>query len=368
MEKLLSRNLKKIHFIGIGGIGMSGLAYLFLEKGFSVSGSDIKENEIIRSLEKKGAKINIPHSADVIDSQNLVCFSSAIQANNSELKKARFLKIPAVKRGALLGEVLKDNEIIAVSGSHGKTTTTSFIAFVMSKLGKDISSLVGGIPRYAETSSWWGKDSFVVETDESDGSFLEVKPTYSIITNIDKEHLSFYGTFDNLKKAFFDFAESTSHTAIGCGDQEEVLSILKNIKNHSVSYGLGDNNDYRAKNIKFDSFQSSFDLFYKDKFIGSIEIPLLGKHNVQNSLAVLALCLELNFDIAEIKKAMRDFPGTRRRLEPKGRISEVEFVDDYAHHPREIKAVLAALAAVDKKRFVVIFQPHRFSRIKNLFS
>lgn len=368
MEKILPVRIKKIHFVGIGGIGMSGLARLLKERGYTVTGSDIKHSEIIDKLRERGVKINIPHNSSQVKGTDLLCFSSAISEDNPEIKEALSLNIPIIKRGALLGKVIRNKEVLAVSGSHGKTTTTSLACFVLKKIGKDIASLVGGIPLYSDNSSWWGKDIFVVETDESDASFLEVEPTYSIITNIDKEHIDFYGSFRKLKDDFLRFAKNTKRLVIGWADQKEVYQILKRSKKEFISYGFSRNCILQAKSIRLASGESEFKIFYKNKYICQIKIPLLGKHNILNSLSVVALCLYLGFDINEIKDSFKDFPGTKRRMDFKGKIKGVIFVDDYAHHPKEIEAVLEAMSLVKKRRLVVLFQPHRYSRVKNLIS
>ncbi len=359
--------VNKVHFIGIGGIGVSGLAYLFLDKGYKVSGSDIKENLIVKKLRDKGVKINVPHSAQAVRGKDLVCFSSAIRPDNPELLFAKALRIPRIKRGSLLGRILRGKETAAVSGSHGKTTVTALASFVLRSLGKDTASLVGGIPLYSERSSWWGRDLFIVETDESDGSFLKIKPDYSIITNIDKEHLNFYGSFDRLTQSFKKFALNTRSLVIGCGEDKQVRSILRQAGIPSVSYGFKNSNTFSAGNISFSKKGSEFDFYYKKRFAGRIKIPLWGKHNVLNTLSVLALCWNLGYGVKEIKKAVSKFPGTKRRLEIKAKVKKVSFIDDYAHHPSEIKAVLEAVSHLNSKRIVVLFQPHRFSRVKILF-
>ncbi len=366
MERILPVNIKKVHFVGIGGIGMSGLAFLFKDKGIEVTGSDIKETETVRKLRQKGIKVNIPHSGKVVRGTDIVCYSSAIKEDNPELKEAESLNVPLIKRGVLLGRILKGKKVISVAGSHGKTTTTSFLSFALQKLGRNISSLVGGIPKYAETSSWWGKDMFVVETDESDASFLEVDSLYSVVTNIDKEHLGFYKSMDNLRNAFALFIENTGQLVVGCGDDKNVREIFKGSRGEFLTYGLQPDNDLQARKVKFDSKGSKFDIFFKDEFVINVEIPLLGNHNVLNSLAVFALCYCLGYSFEKISSVVKDFPGTSRRLEFKGQVGTVEFFDDYAHHPKEIESVLASLSAVKKDRLVSIFQPHRYSRVKNL--
>ncbi len=347
---------------------MSGLARLLMNKGYKVSGSDIRENAIIKELKQNNIDIDVPHRAGSVKDKDLVCFSSAIKGDNPEIQAARAVSIPLVKRGVLLGQVLKNEDTIAVAGSHGKTTVTSLASFVLKSLGKDIASMVGGIPRYSNISSWWGKDMFVVETDESDASFLYIKPSYAVITNIDKEHVSFYKSFAKLIESFKKFSQSAQRLIVACGDDELLLKILKKNKKKTLTYGLKPQNIFGAKDLNFTRSVSSFTLIYNGQPRLKVKIPLLGRHNIQNCLAVIALCKGLGFGFEEIAKAIAEFPGTRRRLEFKGNINEVEFVDDYAHHPSEIKAVLQAVRIINPDRLVVLFQPHRFSRVKNLVS
>ncbi|MFC1514657.1 UDP-N-acetylmuramate--L-alanine ligase [Candidatus Omnitrophota bacterium] len=366
MEKVLSPKTRKIHFVGIGGIGMSGLAGLLLDRGYAVSGSDLKRSQGISRLRRKGAQINIGHSRGLVRGADLVCFSSAVAGDNPEIKRAKALRIPTIRRGMLLGRLLKGKEVLAVAGSHGKTTTTSLASYVLRRAGKDAATLVGGIPHYLKAPSWWGKDLFVVETDESDGSFLQVKPTYSIITNIDKEHLGFYGSFTRLKQSFFQFAANTRKLVIGCGDEAEVRAVLKKCGRTYMTVGLGAECMLRAKEIDFGPERTRFAVYYKRSRLARIETPLLGAHNITNALSVFAFCLDQGYDLRRVESGFKDFSGTKRRLDLKGRVNGVTFFDDYAHHPREIAACLAALRPLKKKRQVVLFQPHRFSRVRDL--
>lgn len=366
MERVLPPQINKVHFVGIGGIGMSGLANLLLDKGYKVSGSDIKESEIIDKLRKKGVKINIPHNSKVVRGKDLVCFSSAIRGDNPEIKQAKSLKVPLIKRGSLLAILLKKKKVLAIAGSHGKTTTTSLASFLLKGVGFDLASLVGGLPHYSKDSSWWGRDLFVVETDESDASFLEIEPTYSIITNIDREHLNFYKSFSALKRAFLSFAQNTKELVIGWADQDELYQILKRSKKEFLSFGFRKRASLRAEEISLSSQLSKFKVFYKGKYLGKVEMPLLGRHNILNALGVLGFSLYLGLPLNLVKPFLRSFPGTRRRLELKGTYQGVMFIDDYAHHPREIESVIRVASLFRKRRLVVLFQPHRFSRIKAL--
>ncbi|MBN2120991.1 MAG: UDP-N-acetylmuramate--L-alanine ligase [Candidatus Omnitrophica bacterium] len=368
MEGILPVNINKIHFVGIGGIGMSGLARLLLDKGYAITGSDVKNSQIIHKLRRRGVRISVPHNPGSVKGADLVCFSSAIGADNPELREAKILKVPVIRRGVLLGKILRDKKVLAVAGSHGKTTTTSLASFVLKKAGLDIASLVGGIPHYVEDSSWWGRDLFVVETDESDASFLRIKPTYSIITNIDKEHLNFYGSFKKLKESFLDFAKNTKDLIIGLGDQKEVLRALLKSGKEYISFGFSSSCLIRAKDIRLLPSGSEFRIFHKNKYVTGMKIPLLGKHNILNALSVAAFCLYSGYNLNKLKNIFNSFPGTGRRFDFKGTFKGVCFVDDYAHHPREIESTLAAASLLKKKRLIVLFQPHRFSRVKELIS
>jgi len=366
MEGFLSKEIKNIHFIGIGGIGMSGLANLLMSKGYKISGSDIKNTEIIAKLRRKGIEINIPHDRRAVRGKDLVCFSSAVGEDNPEIREAKALKIPLIRRGSLLAHLLGKRQVLAISGSHGKTTTTSLASFVLKGAGLDLASLIGGIPRYSEDSSWWGKDLFIVETDESDASFLELKPFYSVITNIDREHLNFYRSFYNLKRAFLRFAKNTQKLVIGYADQDEVYNILKSSEKDFISFGFKHRALIRAEDIKISSQGSKFKVFYKKRFLTNLQLSLLGEHNILNSLAVVGFCFYLGISPEKFKPFFKKFPGTRRRLEIKGSFKGVIFIDDYAHHPKEIESVIKTVSLFKRRRLVVVFQPHRFSRIKLL--
>lgn len=367
MERVLPLRAKSIHFIGIGGIGMSGLANLLVEKGYQVSGSDIRENRHIEYLRAKGVKVKVPHSPGLVRGKDLICFSSAIPEDNVELKEARSLRLPIIKRGELLAYLFKEKQTIAVAGSHGKTTTTGLLSFIFQELGYSVSSFIGGIPRNGENSSWWGKDVFVVETDESDGTFLKLMPVYSLITNIDKEHINFYKSFPRLKEAFLKFSKSTQKLVIGCGDDENLRDISQKLKDKFITYGFSRRNFIQARNIKLYPFKSRFDLFIRNRFVFSFTLSQPGVHNVLNSLGVLALVSLFQNDYSRIGPILARFSGTRRRFEVKARLKGVLFIEDYGHHPTEIKYVIKMAKVLKRRRLVVMFQPHRYSRVKSLW-
>ncbi|MFO8053276.1 MAG: UDP-N-acetylmuramate--L-alanine ligase [Candidatus Omnitrophota bacterium] len=365
MEKLLSK-VKKIHLIGIGGIGMSGLAFLLQDKGFSVQGSDICRTTKTEMLAKRGIKVYLGHKKANIDSKvDLICYSSAVSLDNNELKEAANKGIGVIKRGKLLAFLCKNTKTIAVAGSHGKTTVVSLLSYLFKRIGHTPTVFVGGLPVDGSLSASWGRGFSIVETDESDGTFLDYHPYLSVITNIDKEHLNYYGSFNNLKKSFLRFAKKTKDKVFGLGDQKEVKEIVN--KTGGVSFGTDPNCYLTAKNIRFDQNFSYFDLYKEKKLVFSIRSPLLGRHNCYNVMAVLAVFDYLGLNLEKIKNYLVDFKGTERRFQKKANIYGVTFIDDYAHHPTEIKATLEAAKALAVKRLVAVFQPHRPSRLKSLF-
>ncbi|MDD5069797.1 MAG: UDP-N-acetylmuramate--L-alanine ligase [Candidatus Omnitrophica bacterium] len=363
MEKILSK-VKKVHLVGIGGIGMSGLAILLKEKGFAVSGSDVKTNHTIDGLILKDISVCLGHSSENLKDVDLFCYSSAIKEDNCEYQAAIQLKIPIVRRAQLLAYLSQEQNTIAISGSHGKTTTTSLLGFVMEELNYNPTVFVGGIPLNDCQHARWGDGPFVIEADESDGSLLCYEPKVSIITNIDYEHLDYYRDISHIKETFSLFARNTKNLVIGCGDDTRVVEVLERVK--SLSYGLASTNDLYAKNIKGAPGGTYFDLVVKDNQY-PVFVPLLGEHNVLNCLAVLSYFYYLGEDLKKVITALSGFKGTKRRLQVKGQINGVTFIDDYAHHPTEIKAVLKSLRALNPSRLIAIFEPHRFSRVKALY-
>ncbi|MCP4653163.1 MAG: UDP-N-acetylmuramate--L-alanine ligase [Candidatus Omnitrophica bacterium] len=358
--------MKNIHFVGIGGIGMSGLAFLLKDQGVKVRGSDSKSGCNVDNLRAEGVEVIIGHKASNIDTDtDLVAYSSAIRMDNPEIVEAKKQGIKIIKRGTLLGCICQDKKTIAVSGSHGKTTTTSFLAYLLTALGYDPALFIGGLPLNHSRNARWGKDYFVIETDESDGSFLNHHPWVSIITNVDNEHIEHYKSWDNLKQSFLKFARQTTGKVFGCGDDQTVREILDQVE--GIKYGFGPDNDIRCENVSFDGTGSSFDLLVGNKRIPSIKTPLFGEHNVLNTLAVLAVSSYLGDDLESIAKVMKDFKGTKRRFQVQQTLGGITFVDDYAHHPTEIKAVLKASCKLKPERMIVVFQPHRFSRVKALY-
>ena len=368
----LPENLKiRYHFIGIGGIGMSGIARLLLCRGFSVSGSDLKNTPITEELANSGARIFIGHNAENVRGASLVVYSSAIGLDNPEAAQAKISGIPLIKRAEALARLMKDKTVITVSGSHGKTTTTSLVSCLLLEAGLEPTVAVGGILKNIGANARFGQgEYFVAEADESDGSFLYYRPDYSIITNIDREHLDYYGTFELELEAFAEFMRRTPGQGclICCGDDPNLRSLLRDSKAKRIFFGLGRDNDIYAGQISFTGLSSEFDCFYKGQLIGRFELALGGEHNISNALSVVALGLELGIDIAAIKKTLSGYKGAGRRLEIKFQGVQAMVVDDYAHHPTEIKATLEAAKKLSPKRMIVIFQPHRYSRTKLLLN
>ncbi|UCG34823.1 MAG: UDP-N-acetylmuramate--L-alanine ligase [Candidatus Omnitrophota bacterium] len=366
MEKILSK-VKNIHLVGVGGIGMSGLALLLKEKGLRVSGSDLKESANTKMLEEEGINIILGQRAQNLSSDvELVAYSSAIEGDNPEILEARNRRIPVLKRGELLGSLCEDKKSIAIAGSHGKTTTTSLMGHLLIGLGFEPTVFVGGLPLNYSRNAWWGKDYFVIETDESDGSFLYCKPWTSIITNIDYEHLDYHKTMENLTESFLKFASQTRENVFGWADQPQVKQILSAVG--GISFGFGKDNQVRAEELSIEAGCSCFSFIVEDKFVMPVKVPLLGEHNILNTLGVLASLFYLGVDMERIASVLKEFKGTKRRFQFKKEVAGVMFVDDYAHHPTEIQAVLKAARYLNPKRVFAVFQPHRFSRVKSLYN
>jgi UDP-N-acetylmuramate--alanine ligase len=357
------------HLIGIGGIGMSGIAQLLLRRGFEVSGSDLKESKIIDELKKIGAKIFIGQHPDNIKDAKTVVYSSAIKKDNPEIIEAKKLGIPILKRAQALAGLMQDKTVITVTGSHGKTTTASLVSYLLLEAGLQPCVAVGGILKNIDTNSYLGTGKFfVAEADESDGSFLYYYPKYSIITNIDREHLDYYREFENELSAFREFLNKTEKEGcvFCCDDDENLKTILKDYKNRVLLFGLQDTADIYPKDIKFMGLASEFDCFFKGKLMGRFQLALGGRHNISNALSVIALGLEIGIVLEIIKQALKNFKGAGRRLEIKFSDSNYLVIDDYAHHPTEIKATLEAIRNLKNDRTIAIFQPHRYTRTKLL--
>jgi len=366
----MQRKVKCIHFVGIGGIGMSGIAEVLLNLGYKIQGSDTQQSDTTRRLQKLGAIIAVGHSARNIGSADVVVTSTAVKSTNPEVVEAHRRNIPVIPRAEMLAELLKMKFSVAVSGSHGKTTTTSMISTILAEGGLDPTMVIGGkLASIGSNAKLGDGDIIVAEADESDGSFLKLSPTIAVITNIDREHLDYYPGIGEIKDAFLKFANIVPFygCTVICNDNEYVREIALQIKRRTITYGIESMADYTAQQIKFKGRKTSYCLNYKGKQEGEIELNVPGMFNVYNSLAAISVSRELELDLATIKKGLMTFSGVQRRLEFKGEVGSVTVVDDYGHHPTEVMETLSAARGVWSGRCVVVFQPHRFSRTKALF-
>ena len=365
-----------IHFIGIGGIGMSGLALIMKRMGFNVQGSDLLINKNIERLKKDKIKVNISHSKKNILNATIVVISSAIKKNNPELKEAKRKQLPIYKRGEMLANIVSLTKNIVVTGSHGKTTTTSLLAAIFSKTKLDPTIINGGVLNAIKSTAKLGKSDWcILEADESDGSFIYVPPTYSIVTNIDREHMDYYKSMNDLKNLFMKFINKVPSfgKSFICIDDKNNQDLLKEIKvKNFYTYGVNIKSQFRIKNIKQAKDFSEYDLIInlpgkKNIVIKKIRIPLLGIHNVLNSTAAVAVALTIGISKNVIKSGLKEFKGVQRRFNKIFTHRETSFYDDYAHHPTEIKEVLNGVRTAYKKEEVIcVFQPHRISRLKDL--
>ena len=374
--KINIANNEVVHFIGIGGIGMSGLAQIMSNMGFAIQGSDLNRNKNIERLITSSIKVFIGHNQKNLSKATLIVISSAIKKNNKELIAAKHKKLPIFKRGEMLANIVALKKNIVVAGSHGKTTTTALVANILLEAGLDPTVINGGIINSLKNNAQLGKSEWaVIESDESDGSFLKLPVTYSIVTNVDKEHLDFYGSFERLKKSFHTFIEKTPSfgKSLICLDNNNLKSLLHKCKTRNfLTYGFNRYSNYQITNVRKTNNYSIFDLKLKFPSIKStkiknIAINLIGNHNIANATASIAIALNLGVKINKIKKALKKFLGIQRRFTKVFSVGKREFYDDYAHHPTEIKAVIKAARQVHKDRKIIcVFQPHRYSRVKSL--
>ena len=371
-------NLGVIHFIGIGGIGMSGIAEILVHSGYLVQGSDIKASNNTKRLEKLGIEVFIGQRKSNILNANIIVVSTAISKNNIELVEAKKIFLPIVHRAEMLGELMRLKQSIAIAGTHGKTTTTSLIAKMIEENGMDPTIINGGIISSLDSNARMGKgDWMVVEADESDGSFTKLNPTAAVITNIDLEHLDFHKNEKNLELAFFNFLSSIPFYGFIClcTDHPRVQKLISKLEDKKViTYGLSANADVRATNIIYNNNKMNFTLSISNRReleISSyeIEFSMIGIHNIQNALATIATGIELKIPIEKIKNTLKTFTGVQRRFQNVGNFKNTTIIDDYGHHPVEINAALAAARLLaPKSKIISIFQPHRYSRIKDLFN
>ena len=365
-----------IHFVGIGGIGMSGLSLIMKGMGFNVQGSDISNNKNIDRLKKDKIKISIKHTKKNIEKATILVISSAIKQNNPELIEAKKKQLPIYKRGEMLAHIVSLTKNIVVTGSHGKTTTTSLLAAIFSKTKLDPTIINGGVLNSLKNSARLGKSDWcILEADESDGSFIYIPPTYSIVTNIDREHMDFYKSMNELRNLFIKFLNKTPSfgKSFICIDDKNNIELLKNLKvKNYYTYGVSPKSQFHIRNIKQLKEFSEYDLSIKlpgkkNILINKIKIPLLGIHNIRNSTAAIAVASTIGISNTVIKKGLKEFKGVQRRFNKIFTYRETDFYDDYAHHPTEIKELLNGVRAAYKKdKIICVFQPHRISRLKDL--
>jgi UDP-N-acetylmuramate--alanine ligase len=360
--------VEKIHFVGIGGIGMSGIAEVLLNLGFQVSGSDVRKTDITERLIKLGARVFYGHGEGNVQDSHVVVTSSAVKADNPEVQEARRRAIPVIQRAEMLAELMRMKYSVAVAGAHGKTTTTSLVASVLRSANLDPTCVIGGKLNSLGTNAKLGSSQYLVaEADESDGTFLMLFPTIAVVTNIDLEHLDFYRGMEEIKAAFLTFMNKVPFfgLVILCIDNEHLASLIPSLKRRFMTYGLSEKADLRAVDLRHNGFNTRFSVLYKDRVLGAVNLATPGVHNVVNALAAISVGVELDIGFEVMVDALGQFAGIHRRLELTWD-GEIKLVDDYGHHPTEIRATLSALRSMWKGRIIVAFQPHRYSRTKAL--
>jgi UDP-N-acetylmuramate--alanine ligase len=360
-----------VHFVGIGGIGMSGIAEVLLNLGYRISGSDLKESEVTRRLSKLGARVMSGHRKENLVAADVVVISAAIAKDNPEVLAARQRKIPVIARAEMLAELMRLKYAVAVAGSHGKTTTTSMIATVLTAAGLDPTAVVGGKVNVLDSNAKLGRSELmVVEADESDGSFLRLHPSITVVTNIDAEHMDHYRTLEALKAAFVKFCNLVPFYGLNvvCLDHPNVQALLPDLEKRFVTYGTAHTADYRLEGVQLNGFSTSFRAFRRGEDLGHFSVQMVGAHNALNALSVLAVADELDISIDVVRSALAEFAGVQRRFTVRGELKGVTVVDDYGHHPAEVKATLAGARAAFGRRLVVVFQPHRYTRTRDLLA
>ena len=360
-----------IHFVGIGGIGMSGIAELLINLGYKVSGSDMRMSPITRRLQQLGGTVYEGHLKEHVLGADVVVTSSAIRPDNPEVTAARQTSVPVIPRAEMLAELMRLKYSIAVSGAHGKTTTTSLVAAVLGGGGLDPTVVIGGKLKSVDTNALLGGGDFIIaEADESDGSFLKYSPTIAVVTNIDSEHLDYYRDLDDIKSVFLQFLDRVPFYGliVLCIDDAAIQDILPKIAKRYTTYGMTSQADVTAKNISIKGMKSRFSVHHQGKKLGDMELNLPGRHNIYNALAGIAVGIELDIPFDVMKEALETLEGVQRRFEIKGTVKTITVIDDYGHHPTEIKSTVSALSECwPDRRKVVVFQPHRYSRTKALF-
>ena len=363
------KRYQHIHFVGIGGIGMSGIAEILLNLGYQVSGSDQKRNETVERLERLGAKIHIGHAAANVEGAHVLVYSSAVSGDNVEVQAARQHQVPTIPRAEMLAELMRLKYGIAVAGTHGKTTTTSLVAVVLAEGRLDPTIVVGGRVSHLGSNARLGQGEFLVaEADESDGSFLKLAPTIAVVTTIDAEHLDHYGNLEAIRAAFLTFVNKVPFygSVVLCLDQPNIQMLLPHVEKRLVTYGLESGADLVARRLQLSGMTSRFEVHHRGSLLGECTLQIPGRHNVLNALAAIGVGLDLEIPFRTIQTALAGFAGVQRRFQIRGTAGGVTVVDDYGHHPAEIRATLAAAKAGFDCRVVTVFQPHRYSRTQHL--
>jgi UDP-N-acetylmuramate--alanine ligase len=362
--------VRQIHFVGIGGIGMSGIAEVLLNLGYQVTGSDMKVGASVRRLRKLGAIVHIGHAPENLGDSDVLVKSTAVGMENPEVQAALDAHVPVIRRAEMLAELMRMKHGIAVAGTHGKTTTTSMLATVIAEAGLDPTVVIGGRLNAIGTNARLGRGDWIVaEADESDGSFLLLDPTVAVVTNIDPEHLEHYGSMSALVDTFVTFANKVPFYgfAVVCLDHPVIQDILPRLRRRVVTYGLNRQADYRAEDLRFEGLNAHFSVYKGEERQGEITLGMPGAHNVQNALASIATAMEMDISFDLVVKGINAFEGVERRFTVRGEVGGAIVVDDYGHHPVEIQATLeGAVAGFPDRRIVAVFQPHRYSRVKDL--
>ncbi|HEX4622793.1 MAG TPA: UDP-N-acetylmuramate--L-alanine ligase, partial [Myxococcaceae bacterium] len=364
-----TRHKAHVHFVGIGGIGMSGIAEVLLNLGYRCSGSDLKETDVTRRLVKLGATVAYGHRAENLTDVDVVVISSAVRKDNPEVVEAKLRKTPVIPRAEMLAELMRLKYSVAVAGSHGKTTTTSMVATVLAAAGLDPTAVVGGKVNVLDSNAKLGRsDLMVVEADESDGSFLKLHPSIAVVTNIDPEHMDHWGTLDALKQGFVEFCNRVPFYGLSvlCLDHPNVQALLPYLEKRVVTYGTTHAADYRLEEVRLSGYSTAFNAFRRGEALGEFTVRMVGAHNAQNALAVIAVAEELDIPLDTVRSALAGFGGVQRRFTVRGEVNGVTVVDDYGHHPAEVRATLAGAREAFGRRVVVAFQPHRYTRTRDL--
>ncbi|MCA9472322.1 MAG: UDP-N-acetylmuramate--L-alanine ligase [Nitrospirales bacterium] len=368
------RKIQNIHFVGIGGSGMSGIAEVLLTLGYHVTGSDISQSETVRHLESIGGKVFIGHQESNVEDAQVVVVSSAVPDHNPEVRAAKARVIPVIPRAEMLAELMRLKFGVAIAGAHGKTTTTSMVATILAEAGLDPTFVVGGKVNAVGTHARLGRsDLLIAEADESDGSFLRLSPSIVVVTNLDREHLDYYGTMEGIQEAFLEFINKIPFygLAILCADDEWIRGLLPRVTKRYQTYGLHDFSgvltpDVYASDVRANDRAIEFRAHFRDKKLGPFRLPIPGAHNVSNALAAISVALELDVSIDLIRTGLAAFSGVERRFHIRGEKAGILVVDDYGHHPTEIRATLAASKSAWDRRVVAVFQPHRYTRTRDL--